>query len=123
MEKSVDFYNKKGFKRLVNTIFFSFAGFKAAWVNEEAFRQEVIIFLLVVPLAIWLGENNIEILLLISTVILVLVVELINTAIETVVDRVGVEYHELAGRAKDIGSAAVMLSILMAIMTWVLIII
>ncbi len=118
MGKRVTFYNEKGFKRLVNTIFFSFAGFKAAWINEEAFRQEVVVFLLAIPLAIWLGGNKIEILLLISTVVLVLIVELLNTAVETVVDRVGAEYHELAGRAKDIGSAAVMLSILLAIMTW-----
>lgn len=115
------YYNEKGLKRFINAIFFSFAGFKATWKHEEAFRQEVLAFLVSVPLAIWLGENNIEKVLLIASVVLVMVVELLNSAVEAVVDRVGVEYHELAGRAKDIGSAAVMLTILLAIATWLLI--
>ena len=117
------FYNEKGLKRFINAIFFSFAGFKATWKHEEAFRQEVIVFIAVIPLAIWLAETNIELVLLIVSVGLVLVVELLNSAIEAVVDRIGVEYHELAGRAKDIGSAAVMLSIMLSIVTWLLIII
>lgn len=117
------FYNEKGFKRFINAIFFSYAGFKATWKHEEAFRQEVIVFLVAVPLAFWLGKNNIEQILLIASVVLVMVVELLNTAVETVVDRVGVEYHKLAERAKDIGSAAVMLSILLSITTWLLILI
>ena len=115
------FYNEKGLKRFINAIFFSFAGFKATWKHEEAFRQEVIVFIIAIPLAIVLAENNIEIVLLIASVGLVMVVELLNSAIEAVVDRVGVEYHELAGRAKDIGSAAVMLTIMLAIATWLLI--
>lgn len=115
------YYNEKGLKRFINAIFFSFAGFKATWRHEEAFRQEVLAFLVAVPLAIWLGENNIEKVLLIASVVLVMVVELLNSAVEAVVDRVGVEYHELAGRAKDIGSAAVMLTILLAMATWLLI--
>ncbi|MCK5829066.1 MAG: diacylglycerol kinase [Methylococcales bacterium] len=102
-------------------MFFSFAGFKAAWKHEEAFRQEILFFLVAVPLAIWLGENRIEKVLLIASVVLVMIVELLNSAIETVVDRIGVEHHELAGRAKDIGSAAVLLTILLAIATWLLI--
>ncbi len=116
------FYNEKGLKRFVNAIFFSIAGFKATWQHEEAFRQEVTIFIISIPLAIWLAENNIEKVLLIGSVVLVMVTELLNSSIETVVDRVGVEYHELAGRAKDIGSAAVMLSIIMSIATWLLIV-
>lgn len=115
------FYNEKGLKRFINAILFSFAGFKAAWTGEEAFRQEVIVFILAVPLAIWLSKNNLEIVLLIASVVLVLIVELLNSAIEAVVDRVGVEYHELAGRAKDIGSAAVMLSIMLSVATWLII--
>lgn len=121
MENSVTFYNEKGLKRFINAILFSFAGFKAAWTGEEAFRQEVIVFILAVPLAIWLSKNNLEIVLLIASVVLVLIVELLNSAIEAVVDRVGVEYHELAGRAKDIGSAAVMLSIMLSVATWLII--
>jgi len=117
----VTFYNEKGLKRFTNAFLFSFAGFKATWKHEEAFRQEVMVFIAAVPLAIWLAENNIERVLLIASVGLVMVVELLNSAIEAVVDRIGVEYHELAGRAKDIGSAAVMLSIMLSIATWLLI--
>ncbi len=117
------FYNEKGLKRFINAIFFSIAGFKATWKHEEAFRQEVITFVIAVPLAFWLSDNNIERVLLIASVVLVMVVELLNSAVEAVVDRVGVEYHELAGRAKDIGSAAVMLTIMLSIATWLLILI
>lgn len=117
------YYNEKGLKRFVNAIFFSFAGFKATWVHEEAFRQEVLAFIMAVPLAFWLTDNNIERVLLIASVVLVMVVELLNSAVEAVVDRIGVEYHELAGRAKDIGSAAVMLTIMLALATWLLILV
>ena len=117
------YYNEKGLKRFVNAIFFSFAGFKATWVYEEAFRQEVLAFIMAVPLAFWLTDNNIERVLLIASVVLVMVVELLNSAVEAVVDRIGVEYHELAGRAKDIGSAAVMLTIMLALATWLLILV
>ncbi len=113
--------NAKGFKRLVNACFFSIAGFKATWQHEEAFRQEVMLFLASTPLAIWLGETAVEKVLLIGSVVLVLLVELLNSAVEAVVDRVGFEHHELSGRAKDIGSAAVMLSLIWAGITWALI--
>lgn len=113
--------NAKGFKRLVNACFFSIAGFKATWQHEEAFRQEVMLFLVSTPLAIWLGETAMEKVLLIGSVVLVLLVELLNSAVEAVVDRVGFEHHELSGRAKDIGSAAVMLSLIWAGITWALI--
>lgn len=110
--------NEKGFKRILNACFFSAAGFKAVWIHEEAFRQEVLLFAVTTPLAIWLGQTPIERLLLIGSVLLVLLVELINSAIEAIVDRVGLERHELSGRAKDIGSAAVMLSLVWAAVTW-----
>ncbi|MDD4914793.1 MAG: diacylglycerol kinase [Methylococcales bacterium] len=113
--------NAKGFKRLINACIFSFAGFKATWQHEEAFRQEVSLFLLTTPLALWLGGSNIEKVLLIGSVVLVLLVELLNSAVEAVVDRVGFEHHELSGRAKDIGSAAVMLSLIWAAVTWAII--
>ncbi|MGR9114908.1 MAG: diacylglycerol kinase [Gammaproteobacteria bacterium] len=113
--------NAKGLKRLINAFFFSLAGFKATWSHEEAFRQEVILFIVATPLAIWLGETAVEKLLLIGSVVLLLVVELLNSAVEAVVDRVGFEHHELSGRAKDIGSAAVMLSLLWVGVTWMLI--
>lgn len=113
--------NAKGLKRLVNACFFSMAGFKATWQHEEAFRQEVSLFIITTPLALWLGNSAIERVLLIGSVVLVLLVELLNSAVEAVVDRVGFEHHELSGRAKDIGSAAVMLSLLWAAATWALI--
>lgn len=110
--------NEKGVKRIFNAFFFSMQGFKAIWQHEAAFRQELLLFLVVTPLAIWLGENNIEKLLLIGSLLLVLLVELLNSAIEAVVDRVGYEHHELSGRAKDIGSAAVLLALIWAAITW-----
>ncbi|WP_445367885.1 diacylglycerol kinase [Methylomonas sp. BW4-1] len=113
--------NAKGFKRLINACFFSVAGFKATWQHEEAFRQEVALFVFTTPLAIWLGQTAVEKVLLIGSVVLVLLVELLNSAVEAVVDRVGFEHHELSGRAKDIGSAAVMLSLIWAGVTWALI--
>jgi len=115
--------NAKGLKRLINACYFSIAGFKATWTHEEAFRQEVLLFVVTTPLAIWLGETAIEKLLLIGSIVLVMLVELLNSAVETVVDRVGLERHELSGRAKDIGSAAVMLSLAWAAITWTLILI
>ncbi|MGZ8162867.1 MAG: diacylglycerol kinase [Methylobacter sp.] len=113
--------NAKGFKRLINACLFSTAGFKATWEHEEAFRQEVLLFIVTTPVAIWLGQTNLEKILLIGTMVLVLLVELLNSAIETIVDRVGFEHHELSGRAKDIGSAAVMMSLVWAAITWALI--
>ncbi|MBF6650467.1 diacylglycerol kinase [Methylobacter sp. BlB1] len=115
--------NAKGLQRLINACFFSAAGFKATWIHEEAFRQEVILFVITTPMAVWLGETTVEKLLLIGSIVLVMLVELLNSAVEAVVDRVGLEHHELSGRAKDIGSAAVMLSLVWAAVTWTLILI
>lgn len=117
----MSYYSEKGVKRFINSILFSIAGLKAAWVYEEAFRLYVVIFIVALPLVFWLGESNAEKLILIASILWILIVELVNSAIEAVVDRVGVEYHELAGRAKDLGSAAVMLSIFMAIVSWLVI--
>lgn len=117
------YYSEKGVKRFFNAILFSAAGFKAAWKNEEAFRQEVVALVVVIPLAFAVTSFNFERVILIASVVLVLIVELLNSAIEAVVDRVGTEHHELSGRAKDIGSAAVMLSIILAIATWLLILV
>jgi diacylglycerol kinase (ATP) len=104
-------------------ILFSMAGFKAVWKHEEAFRQEVLLLLVTAPLALWVTDNNIERVLLIGSVIGVLLVELLNSAVEAAIDRIGFEHHELSGRAKDIGSAAVMLSLTLAAFTWALILI
>lgn len=123
MGNKVTYYNEKGIKRFFNAILFSLAGLKVAWTHEEAFRQEVIVLIIAIPLAIWLDKSNIETLMLIGSIIFVLIVEILNTGIEAVVDRAGFEYHEFSERAKDLGSAAVMLSILMSISTWILILI
>ena len=115
--------NAKGLKRIYNAAFFSAAGFKATWQHEEAFRQVVLLLIISDPAAIYLAKTSIELLLLIGSVILVLLVELLNSAVEAAIDRIGLEHHELSGRAKDIGSAAVMLSLIWAAITWSVILI
>ncbi|MDC9728168.1 MAG: diacylglycerol kinase [Methyloprofundus sp.] len=115
--------NAKGIKRLVNACFFSIAGLKATWQHEEAFRQEIFLACVGVPAAFYLTVDSVERVLLISSLVMILIVELLNSAIEAVVDRVGTEHHELSGRAKDIGSAAVMLTMIMAGITWLIILI
>ncbi len=115
--------NAIGLKRIINAYYFSIAGFKATWKHESAFRQEILLLIIAIPCALSLANNIIEILLLIGCIVLILVVELFNSAIEAVVDRIGFEDHELSGRAKDIGSAAVMLSIIWAVITWIFILI
>lgn len=108
----------KGLQRLINATGFSWKGFKAAYQNEEAFRQELFLCIAGVPLAFWLAETGVELALLIGSLLLILIVELLNSAVEAVVDRVGLEHHELSGRAKDIGSAAVFVSLVNAGVIW-----
>lgn len=110
--------SRKGLQRLVDATGYSIRGLKAAWQNEAAFRQELILFLILMPNAFWLGANWIQKALLAFSIIIVLVVELLNSALENVVDRIGPENHVLAGRAKDMGSAAVMLSLVAAALVW-----
>ncbi len=107
-----------GLARLINAWRFSWQGLSAAYQQEAAFRQEVWVLLLAVPLAFLLSEVGLERALLIGSVLLVMVVELLNTALEAVVDRIGHERHELSGRAKDMGSAAVLLAIANALLIW-----
>ena len=97
---------------------YSYKGFLAAWHNEAAFRQEVIIFLISIPFAIWLGDTYVERSLLIGSVLMVVIVELLNSAVEALTDRVSMDHHELSGRAKDMGSAAVLLALLAAAGIW-----
>jgi diacylglycerol kinase (ATP) len=111
----------RGIKRLINACYFSAAGYKAVWQNEEAFRLEAILFVVTTPIALWLGGSTLEKLLLIGSMVLVLLVELLNSAVEAAVDRIGLEHHELSGRAKDIGSAAVTTALAWAAITWTLI--
>jgi diacylglycerol kinase (ATP) len=93
----------------------------AAWKNEAAFRQELLLFVVLLPVAVWLGQTALERAVLIGCLFVVLVVELINSAIEAAIDRHGDEMHELSGRAKDMGSAAVMVSLIMVAVVWGLI--
>ena len=113
--------NLTGMARILAAFFNSMKGFKAAWRSEEAFRQEVYLLVVTGPLALWLGQSGIERALLLGSILLVLIVELLNTGIEVVVDRISFERHELSGRAKDIGSAAVLLSLVLAGSVWLLV--
>lgn len=111
----------KGLKRLLNATKYSWLGFKIAYQSEEAFRLETWIAALLVPGGLWLGETGVQQVLLVGSVILVLIVELLNTGIEFVVDRFGDEIHEYSGAAKDVGSAAVFLSLVNVCVVWTLI--
>lgn len=111
----------KGFTHLIKATGYSIKGLKQA-VTETAFQHELIMAAVLIPAAFWLGESAVEWALMIGSVLLVLTVELLNSAIESVVDRVGMEYHELSGRAKDLGSAAVTMALAIMCVTWLLLI-
>ena len=110
-----------GIRRLVAAARNSFAGLGDAVASEAAFRQELVLAVVLVPLALWLGQTGAERALLAGSVLLVLVVELLNSAIEATVDRVSLERHPLAKRAKDLGSAAVLVALVLAAATWLLV--
>ncbi|MFH1813479.1 MAG: diacylglycerol kinase [Pseudomonadota bacterium] len=120
MEES-PFKGKTGLRRLLNATRYSAEGLGAAFRHEDAFRQEVIAAVVLIPLAIWLGNTGVERSLMSFAVLLVLIVELLNSAVEATVDRISLENHRLAKRAKDIGSAAVMLTLLNLGLVWGLI--
>jgi len=109
---------KTGFVRLWNACGYSLAGFRAAYKHEDAFRQEVHLAAVLIPLALWLPATHIGKGLMIGSVLLVIIVELLNSAIEATVDRISFENHDLAKRAKDIGSSAVMLSLINVVIVW-----
>ena len=111
-----------GLTRIINAFGYSMKGIRAAIVHESAFRQEAVLFVIMLPLAIWLGTDWLDYILLIGSLLLVLIVELLNSAIEAVVDRISDEFSELAGRAKDMGSAAVFISLANVMLIWGLII-
>ena len=113
--------SKKGMARIIAAAGFSWQGLKACYGTEAAFREELFACIFLIPLALWLGDGGIEQALMIGSLLLVLIVELCNSALEALVDRVGEEFHELSGKAKDIGSAAVLVAICNAVMVWVLI--
>src|SRR5690554_2004478 len=110
-----------GLKRIISAAGYSAKGLRACWQNEAAFRQEVLACIALVPLALWLGESGVERALLIGACVLVLTVEVLNSSVEAVVDRIGPEHHELSGQAKDLGSAAVMLALLNVAVVWCLV--
>lgn len=110
--------NGKGIKRIFRASLNAISGLHACWKNEAAFRQEVAFCLVLYPFIFIFDTTSIEKAILFASLTLVLVVELVNSAIETTIDRIGIEYHPLSGRAKDIGSAAVFMSILLMIGTW-----
>ena len=109
---------KSGISRLIAATGYSMDGLAVAWKSEAAFRQEVLVALVLVPGALWLGENLVERIILIGVLLIVVITELLNTAIEYTINRIGTEQHELSGRAKDIGSAAVFISLALALGTW-----
>jgi diacylglycerol kinase (ATP) len=110
-----------GLRRLWLALRNSLRGFVGAFREEAAFRQEVALSIVVIPAGLWLGQTGVEKVLLIAPMILVMIVELLNSAVETAIDRIGVEHHALSGLAKDIGSAAVLASFVLLIVVWVLV--
>lgn len=111
-----------GLTRVLKAGMYSYKGLVAAYRNEAAFRQELLLAMVLIPLAFWLKVTELERIALITSVVFVLIVELLNSGIESVVDRVGYEHHELAGRAKDMASAAVLLSLALLTYIWVTIV-
>jgi diacylglycerol kinase (ATP) len=107
-----------GIRRILRATRYSAQGFAQAWQHEAAFRQELVLAIVLTPAAIWLGETVVAQALLIGVLLLVLVVELFNSAIEAAIDRHGDEHHELSGRAKDMGSAAVFVSLVIVLLVW-----
>jgi len=112
----------KGLRRVYRAFWWSMAGLKATFVHEAAFRQELLLCLIMTPLAFYFGKTGVERALLLGSLILMPIVELLNSAIEATVDRIGEDEHELSGRAKDMGSAAVFLSLVNAGAIWLLVI-
>lgn len=107
-----------GIMRAIRATRFSAQGFVHAWRHESAFRQELTVAVILTPLAFWLGQTTYERVLLIGCLLVVLIVELLNSAVEAAIDRVGEEHHELSGRAKDLGSAAVFVSLTLVLLVW-----
>ncbi len=118
---AIDRSKPRGLTRLLRAFGASARGLVGAFREEAAFRQELVFAMLAIPLALWLGHDGIERALLVAPVLLILIVELVNSAIEATVDRIGLERHALAGLAKDIGSAAVLLSFVLLAVVWSLV--
>ncbi len=106
--------------RLIRALKYSYAGLRDAFVDEASFRLEVLLSLILLPVAVWLGDDNVERALMIGTLLLVLIVELVNSAIEAAIDRIDTGFDDLARKAKDFGSAAVFVSLILALVVWAL---
>jgi diacylglycerol kinase (ATP) len=113
------FKGKQGIARLINALGYSRDGLAAAWKNEAAFREEVLLAAIAIPLALFLGETGVDRALMVGSILLILIVEILNSGLEAIVDKASPEKHELAKRAKDMGSAAVLLSLINAGVIWV----
>jgi len=113
--------NENVIGHIINAFRYSYAGLESAWKNELAFRGEVVVATIMIPLGIWLGRAAVEQALLIASILLILLTELLNSALEAVVDRIGPERHELSKRAKDMGSAAAFISMVTAALVWIVI--
>ena len=109
---------KTGFRRLFDATGYSWKGLKATFTNEAAFRQELALAVVMFPASFWLARDVVQWLLLIAPLFLLLIVELLNSAVESAIDRIGEEKHDLSGRAKDMGSAAVLLSLILLALSW-----
>ena len=118
MTSAADFKGKKGLTRLINALGYSRDGLRAAWQNEAAFREEILLAAITIPLALVLAKTGVDRALMFGSIILILIVEILNSAVEAVVDKASPEKNELAKRAKDMGSAAVLLSLLNAVLVW-----
>ena len=112
---------KTGITRIIDATEYSYPGLKSAWINEAAFRQELMLMIFLAPLAFWLGTSAEQRAILMISCLLVVIIELLNSAVEAVVDRIGSEHHELSGRAKDMGSAAVFIGLMQVLLCWGLI--
>ncbi|MCU7799610.1 MAG: diacylglycerol kinase [gamma proteobacterium symbiont of Lucinoma myriamae] len=112
---------KTGIARIIDAGGYSWLGLQAAFKHEAAFRQELFLMIILLPAAIWLGESGLESALMIAVLFIVLIAEILNSAVEAVVDRFGPEHHELAGRAKDMGSATVFLALANVAIVWILV--
>lgn len=112
---------RSGLSRVFWATRYSWLGIKAAWRGEAAFRQELCLMLIMLPIAFWLGQNASERILLLIPCFIVIIVELLNSAIEAVVDRIGPEMHTLSGQAKDMGSAAVFFALCLVVISWAMI--
>ncbi len=110
-----------GLRRIFSACGYSYKGLRSCWRNEAAFRQEVLASIILIPLGFYLGAGGVEKALLVGSCLFVLIVEVLNSGIEAVVDRIGHEHHDLSGLAKDLGSAAVMLSLVLLTLIWALI--